>query len=253
VQALAELMMLVTCAIAIYVGLRTLRIFVRTRGLAELAIGINVLSIAVGGMILTAIGGAGPPEPSVYGEAAYPIGMGFLALHLLAIYWGTWTIFRPRSRRVAGFCVLATIPICIWFVHASENLGSIWVRPVLFQTLRGVGMTWSAFECFHYSDQLMRRATLGLASPLMAHRFWLWAIGATAALVVCTLELLSWGLGEAGFSWRPTGLMVTAGLGVVSALAVALALFPPAAYVRFMAPRLGAAHGSPRAADGEPG
>ncbi len=252
-QASSEVMMLATCVIAIYVGLRTLWIFTHTRGLAELFIGVNVISVAIGGLVLTVVGITSQQDESGYSTPVYKVGIAFLALHLIAIYFGTWKIFRPSSRVVAVACMLMLAPICFWYVMASEHAGTMWVRPVLFQTLRGLGMTWGAFECFHHADKLRRQASLGLADPMMAHRFWLWAIGATSALFVCTLELMGWGLGEAAFSAPPAGLMVTAGLGLFGASSVALAFFPPRAYEGLVRRRLGGDPGASRAADGEAG
>ncbi len=250
-QSIAETMMLVTCALAVYVGLRVLWIFTRTHGLAELSIGINVLGIAVGGLVLTVVGVMGKTDGSAYGTPTYKVGIAFLALHLVAIYFGTWKIFRPASKTVFWLCVASLVPIVFWYVMASEHQGTVWVRPVLFQMIRGLGMTWAAFECFHHADKLRRQAALGLADPMMAHRFWLWAIGATSALVVCTLELMGWGLSEVAFSAPPAGLMLTAALGLFGAACVALAFFPPGFYVRFRLPRFEAATDASRAADGE--
>jgi len=75
----------------------------------------------------------------------------------------------------------------------------------------------------------------------------------SAALLVCTLELMGWGLGEAAFSAPPLGLAVIATLGLVGSTTVALAFFPRALYVRFMAPRLIGTALARRAAEGEPG
>lgn len=252
-QATSEVMMLVACALAIYVGLRTLWIFTRTRGMAELFIGVNVISVALGGLVLTVVGITSKTDQSGYSTPAYKVGLAFLALHLLAIYFGTWKVFRPTSRWAAGACLVTLVPICFWYVMASEHAGTVWVRPVLFQSIRGLGMTWSAFECFHHADKLRRQAALGLADPMMAHRFWLWAVGATSALLVCTLELMGWGLSEAAFSAPAAGLMVTAGLGLFGASTVALAFFPPGFYLTLVQRRLGAGSGASRAADGEAG
>jgi hypothetical protein len=245
--------MLVTCVLAVYVGVRTLWIFAFTRGVQELAIGLNVLSVAIGGAMLTIDGLTSPSTTPSYDSLSYRCAMGFLALHLLAIYLGTAMIFRAESRIVVRLSVAMIAPIGFWYFMAAEQAGTVWVRPVLFQALRGIGMTWSAFECFHYSDRLRRRASLGLADPLMAHRFWLWAIGATSALLVCTLELLVWGLSDVTFSALPLGLMLVAALGLVGSTSVALAFFPPASYVRFVRHRLDGAKPARRATDDEPG
>ena len=52
-EDLAKLGLLLTCVLAIYVGVRTLFIARRTRHFAELSIGANVLSLALGAMVLS--------------------------------------------------------------------------------------------------------------------------------------------------------------------------------------------------------
>jgi len=245
--------MLASCLLAVYVGLRTLWIFTRTRQPQELAIGINVLGVAVGATILTILGVMGKTNADVDQPGLYLAGLLFLALHIVAIYVGTWKIFRPGSTWLVVPCTVLLAVVGYWVYVSYYQLGTVWQRPILFQALRGGGMAWSAFECFSYSDRLRRQAALGLVDPMLAHRIWLWAVGATSALIVCTLELMGWGLGEQGIAGPAIGLMVTAGLGFIGAMSVALAFFPPSFYVHWLSPRLTGAGLAQRAAGADQG
>ena len=107
-------------------------------------------------------------------------------------------------------------------------------RAILFVALRFVGMAWSTFECFRYSAMLKRRAEIGLAQPMVAHRFSLWGIGAGAQVAVLTFELGSWFVTGNSLTSAALGLHFTSALGLAGTVAIALAFFPPAAYERFI-------------------
>ncbi len=50
---LAKLALVATCVVAVYVSVRMLLIWRRARRFPELCIGLNVLSIALGGLVIT--------------------------------------------------------------------------------------------------------------------------------------------------------------------------------------------------------
>jgi hypothetical protein len=81
-QHIAQLSLVLTCLIALYVGVRTLMIWRRTRMIAEFMIGLNVFSIAIGGVILTALGKR-VFEPEIL--TFYFIGLAALVVHVGAV------------------------------------------------------------------------------------------------------------------------------------------------------------------------
>jgi hypothetical protein len=232
-EALARLGLFVTCLLAIYVGVRTLLIWRRTRMVAELAIGSNVLGIAVGGALLVALGGL-YPEPGSAPIALVTIGLLGLAVHVTAQFVGTWKIFRSGERFPIPLVTVATVLVCVWMIGGVVDRDpSLW-RTFLYHGLRGVGTLWGVYECFQYAARLRKRAALGLADVMTAHRIWLWGVGGSAQLVMIGLEVGSQIATGAPLAGNSLGLHVTSVLGLSGAGAIALAFFPPASYLAFV-------------------
>jgi len=230
-QDIARLIMMITCLIAIAVGLRTLWIWRRTRKHAELAIGLNILSIALGGVILAALAGtAMNAESTIF----YAIGFGWLVVHIAALYLGTWKIFRPNDRWPLALSAVAIVISAGWVASIFMAPDASNDRSIIFTITRLVGMIWSMSECLRYSAMLRRRARLGLADPMIAHRIWLWGMGAVAQVVVLLFEVVSWYTIGMALMGTTMGLYLVSMLGLVGTSAVALAFFPPASYVGFI-------------------
>jgi hypothetical protein len=229
--------LIVTCALAMYVGGRTLSVWWRTRQVAELAIGANLLSIAIGGLLFTALK-AGPAYHQAESWAALPFFVTLAAffIHVVALYGGSWRIFRPTERWPAVLVGIATLA-ALWYSIDSIRVPAYNGRAMFFEALRGFGMSWAAFECFRYSGMLRRRIALGLADPMIAQRIRLWGIGAACQVVVSSLEVLARALMGVSIYELASGLILAAVLGLFGTLCVALAFFPPAAYVRAVAAR----------------
>ena len=233
-EELARLGLFITCLLAVYVGVRTLWIWRRTRMVAELAIGSNVLGIAIGGAILVALGAiyepGGEPSPIV----PYTLGLFGIVVHVSAHYIGTWKIFRAGDRWPLPLAVVATGLAMVWMMSAiADRDPAVW-RAALMLCVRGLGMFWAAYECFRWSAALRKRVALGLAEAMIAHRIWLWGLGASAQVVVIALDLgCQLNAGEA-LAATPLGLHATSLLGLVGISAIALAFFPPRAYIRLV-------------------
>lgn len=232
-QHFGQLALILTCLIALYVGARTLWIWRRTRHVAEFAIGWNVLGIAIGGVILTALSVArGDAAPTA--SILYAIGLLGMVVHIAALYVGTWKIFRGGARWPLGIVTAATLVAGFWMVHTLVSPGITAWRSVMLLTVRDLGMVWAAFEGFRYSGMLRKRVALGLAEPIVAHRIWLWAVGAALQVIVLSLDLGTWFATGAFLMASPLGLFLAAGLGLIGAWAIAFAFFPPSAYVKFI-------------------
>ena len=111
---LANGIMLMTCALAIYVGVRTLAISRRTRQIQEFAIGMNVLSIALGAMVLTLVGALGQGASKDVPLVPHVLGLLLLGAHVVALYVGTWKIFRPADRWPIGVMVILLPLLGVW-------------------------------------------------------------------------------------------------------------------------------------------
>lgn len=239
--AFATTCMLITCLLAIYVGARTLSVWFTTRKVAELSIGLNVLGIALGGALLTAF--KAPVAVAAGDLSARPIlalTIVSLFVHVVALYVGNWRIFRPADRWPIPVIVLAVGLTAAWSA-------SIWVSPaasngraILFEGLRAVGMAWAFTESFRYSAMLRKRVALGLASPMIAHRIQLWAVGAGCQVASSTLEIGHRSLTGVSIFASPLGLLSSVTCGLIGAVCIALAFFPPRSYERFVSERAAA-------------
>ena len=119
----------------------------------------------------------------------------------------------------------------IWAILAFQAESPIASLSLMLLSVRGTGMLWAAAEAFRYSAMLRRRVALGLSEPGIAHRFWLWGIGAAAQTLVISLDFGSWLVHGSGLDQLPLGVAATALIGLVGSIAVALAFFPPARYL----------------------
>jgi hypothetical protein len=91
---------------------------------------------------------------------------------------------------------------------------------------RSAALLWLFFESASYARSMRRRLRLGLADPIVANRFVLWAIW-TGALALIPLFVL--GLRAA---------LAVLGAGGATAVAAGwLAFFPPASYQRWIGAR----------------
>jgi len=204
----------------------------------ELCIGANMLSIAVGGLILTVVGAlSGGETGSAPPMLWYGLGLFGLVIHVAALYVGTWKIFRARDRWPFAFASVATGLAVVWMVSALLFAGTgEWraERSIMFLIVRGVGMTWAAYECFRYSAMLRKRAAVGLGDLFIAHRISLWGFAAVASSITILLDIATWGWSGQALAATSAGLHAMSLLGFVATCGIAFAFFPPAFYVRMI-------------------
>jgi len=98
----------------------------------------------------------------------------------------------------------------------------------------GLGYAWTAVEGTRYHRMLRRRLVLGLADPIVANRFLLWALAGIVATswntVSCYYLLAGVNIGT-----HPIPLLATSLGGLVSAVLQVLIFMPPASYARWIA------------------
>ena len=100
-------------------------------------------------------------------------------------------------------------------------------------TALGAGYGWTAFEGIRYNRMLRKRIALGLAEPIVANRFLLWALAgivATAWNCVSSYYLII----GANIGTHPVPLLATSIGGLVSAVLQVLIFMPPTRYVRWI-------------------
>jgi hypothetical protein len=173
--------------VALWVGVRLLAQWGRTRELPELLLGIGVLCIGPVGfglvMLATAAGAGDPTAPSfVGGLSAVAVAGGASAK---AIF--NWRIYHPRSRGVAALSFAAIALLALAIVADAITTGfspASWMQPgwMMLRQLVQIGvLLWGAGEALLWWRRMGRRLKVGLGDPIVANRFLLWAIGAGMA------------------------------------------------------------------------
>jgi hypothetical protein len=224
------------CAVALIVGARLLRLARRTRELPELFIGAAFLLGAMIGypaLVASRILAAGSPMPA---RAMLVLGLSGLASSSVCLLLTCWRIYHP-TRRWAPWVV------SIWTALLAVLLVIRVFRPVpgaapvsdpsylLMLIAQGGVYAANAWSALRYHWQLRIRLRLGLADPVVANRMLLWGLSAAAVTAqysyALAVPLLNRPIDAAAV--QPA---VTGALGLFAAVAIALAFFPPHAYLR---------------------
>lgn len=194
-----------------------------------------VLSGAIAFPLLTAAGVLFAAEERALAHVAAATGTTSLFAGYVGLALGGWRIYRPSERwpllPIAAGTALLVAASLVSFLSTDTRPGGL--RDVFFWTgasLGSITFGWNAFESFSLYGQLRKRLALGLAEPEVTNRVLMWGVGACAACLM-TLHGLAARLliGQVlGDGYR----LISSGLGLIAAVAVALAFFPPAAYRR---------------------
>jgi hypothetical protein len=222
---------LITCILAVYVGVRTLRLWRRTRMIPELSIGVSVLSLAIGGVVFAALGTMKAEHGGELLRGPVLVGIVALTVHLISCYAGTWQVYRAKTGWATGLFAAGSLLAVAWAGLAMTASSTIWWLPLMLLLLRGGGMLWAATEAFRYSMMLRRRVSLGLAEPMVARRIWLWGVGAGAQTFVIAIVIGCQALHGAALADYTAGVYAMASFGLMGSIAVAFAFFPPRWYI----------------------
>jgi hypothetical protein len=173
--------------VSLWVGVRLLAQWGRTRQLPELLLGIGVLCIGPIGfglvMLATAAGAAAPEAPSLFGGlSAVAVGSGASAK---AVF--NWKIYHPGSRFAAlvAFAAIALLALAITGDALTTGFApASWMQPgwmLVRQVVQIAVLLWGAVEALLWWRRMVRRLGIGLGDPIVANRFLLWAVGAGMA------------------------------------------------------------------------
>jgi hypothetical protein len=231
------------------VGFRLLRLAARTHRAPELAMGLAfVLSAAVGFPLFTVallLKQAGTAAATVHGIES--TGALFTYAGYLSLAIGNWRIFRadrrwPLAAIVAlatATCSVATVVVVLRDARPGQPRElTIWAGVAIGLVV----FAWSSAESLLLHRRLRRRLRLGLVEPEVVNRVLLWGVGSLAAVGMTAHGLALRILLGPGDAISDGQRLVASGLGLVAAVAIGLAFFPPAAYRRrFAAPPIGSA------------
>ncbi|MDJ0868582.1 MAG: hypothetical protein QNK03_20910 [Myxococcota bacterium] len=222
--------------VSLVAGARLMGLWWRTRQSPELSIGLNLL---LGGAAFPLLFASMERADQLGSAVGLVRGSGLLCLNLgaAALWYFTWRVFRSHSRVVLGVALVAAFLLLA--SHAAIGLGSgfagdfyhgFWFWSGYLSRLLAFG--WAAFESLRYAVAVRRRVRLGLAEPLLVHRFALWGVAAGSATGIFGLRLAELLMGKAGAFFGPTLTLVASALGLCASASIWFAFFPPEAYRR---------------------
>lgn len=223
------------------VGIRLLGLARRSRQLPDYLVGASLFVLAAIGYPLILWVGLGTPSLEaarwIFIASCVALSAGFSGVSLF-----TERVFR-RGVRWAQALVAIAIGSLVYSVYAcsvdalaAQSLDAI-RRPdsplLLTQLVGALLYPWTGIEGFLCWRQARMRTALGLADPLVANRFLLWAwVGLFSTITIVPPLIVSL-LGGDGTS-DPIARFSTALGGLASSVALKLAFLPSAAYRRWV-------------------
>jgi hypothetical protein len=228
--------------VSLAIGVRLLLLWNRTGQLPELLIGAAIL--AIGPVALSA-----HLVAAAFRESRPALASGVALVAILSAATGTVTtavfngrVFRPEARwaRLApvGFYLLIVLALG-WEAGVTGFADPLELGPgaLLASGLLSICMLWGATESLLYWRQMRRRLELGLAEPLITHRFLLWGLGIGAAGWGSALSLVGQTVLDRGMADVPLLMLSNSLHGLVAAVLMWVAFVPPVAYRRWLAAR----------------
>ncbi len=223
--------------IATVVGLRLLRIALRTRKAPETGIGLAVFTLGFGtagmmvGQILASRG------ETALGQAMAVLGFALVTAGTAGLYLAIRVIFRPNSPWAAILAFTGSgfmIGAFAWRI-VTGGTPTPWdemTANAVFLAGRAFIYAWGAFESFRYALLLRRRLALGLAEPMAVAQLICWGIASTCiGASVATISYGTFVLGARPATW-PAGISIISGVSLTACLAIWLAFMAPASLRR---------------------
>ena len=173
--------------------------------------------------------------PSHPAAAFWAVGVGKLgsAVGLRFYDYFVWRVFRPGARWAGAlFAVLAAgagAAIVAFVATGTVERGAMHSWFWLELAVRVVSPIWLTWESLGFWSQMRRRSAIGLADPLVADRFLLWASGALSGLVmlICSVppQIL-----PREHPLQSVSLLLLALMGLAATASYWFAFFPPEWY-----------------------
>lgn len=232
------------------VGTRLLLLSRRTGQRPERYLGLGILGTAVlgyGFQIASTIVRGGPEgmsEATPLALALTGIGKVLHDAGLTLVLLFVLTVFRrndPGARMLFGVAVST-----LWIGLIGSGLTGGWrdlLQRDLFWWMEYLVIwtypLWGAWESFRYHARMRKRVRLGLADPLVANRFLLWALASLGTFTATWLA--SWAMvlpdPRAAAPYQDLNYLTTAAVGICTVVAYLLAFLPPRAYRRWILER----------------
>jgi hypothetical protein len=245
--------MLVLVAMAVFVltcsavGLRLLWVAFRSGASAAWSCGLGFTFIALIGYPLNVASGNGMALVGEVDHALNAAGMVFVCAGLSSFFAFTLTTFRLRAPWAWALTGAAVLGLAVTAFGQIGSLGSadraahsrevteVWSQAINY--LSAICYAWIGIEGLLEWSRAKKRVALGLTDALVADRFLMWGMFgvSTTGLDVFLIALSMLADHESTVVLRQLALT---GFGLISAITVALAFFPPPAYARWVRGRV---------------
>jgi hypothetical protein len=165
-----------------------------------------------------------------------------------------WLVYHPDALWAQGLVAAAIVslsPLTLGLLDASDSANTLEevlprTRPWAYGIIATVAIAfaWSGSSALRYHGTLRRLLVLGLADPVTANRFMLFAVSGYLGVALCAgLEYAV--LCGAAPLLDPVPLALTAAIGFVAGGSFYLAYSPPDLYVRWIRARADRSVGLP--------
>jgi len=240
-QALSAVGLVVFWIATTSIGVRLLRLWLKTRLVPELTIGMSYFASGTLGWTLVLVGSSPAFRFSPVGLALRTMGVFCMSLGSLALAAGTWRVFRPEMRALAVPLALLAAVLIADFVRNALLRGTPFVRaddPWYWPGAlgRSLPIWWSTYETFRYHALLRRRLRLGLIEPVLLNKLFLWGVSGACGTSMAILAVAGT-VFDFDYRHAQSTLMIYGVLGAIGAAAIWLAFFPPERYVKYVAAR----------------
>jgi len=219
---------------SLVVGARLLRLALRTRQLPEWALGIAFFVAGGLGYSLLFIRSLTVVPDGLKGEI-FATGLVALNVGSAALYLFNWRVFRSESRWAGLLFAGSLLALVVSFLVEVLTTGFEGERNAVWFALgtvtRALPYAWAAVESLRHYARLRRSLSYGLADPMVVDRFRLWGVATAAIFTSYTIVFVSGLIGDLT-THRPELVALVACLGILAAIAMALAFLPPAFYRR---------------------
>ena len=231
------------CVASLVVGVRLVRLASRTREVPELVIGVCFLSgglIGYPASVAAQLMVSGSPALAPWMAGVSSAGLAVAAACMLVAWW---KIYHPASRWGPWIVLVWSAFLAVVCVSQMgrpvEELGLAANPSESYRVIaQGGAYAVVAWSGFRYHRLLRRRLRLGLADPVVANRIWLWNIAATAVTLQYSYALAAPWLNSL-FDAVSVAPAFIGTLGVVIALSITCAFYPPQGYLRWIRSRAG--------------
>ena len=223
--------------VMVVLGMRLLFLAWRNRTLPELLLGLAFLFGGAFGAAIEA-GAAGVTDRPEVAGSLIAVGKSFALLGMLANCAFTWWVFRRDDPRgLVLIAVVMGLQVTAFAGHASSGAFETAVmRPLWFwiELLgRVASPAWLGTESFLYWRAMQRRVRIGLADPVVANRFLLWAIASATGILCLFTSIPPLYMSEESLLLQ-ADLFIFAAFGLATAAAYWLAFFPTRGYKRWV-------------------